>query len=41
MEKKEMEWIIDDTPLDFSDLEKYTDEEIEQMFQELFGEYVE
>lgn len=36
MGKKEMEWIIDDSPIDFSQYD-YTDEEWEKLYQERFG----
>ena len=35
MENKE--YLVDDTPVDIS---RYTDAEIEEMFQERFGEYL-
>lgn len=35
--KQKVEYLVDDTPVDLS---KYTDEEIEKIFQERFGEYI-
>lgn len=39
-EYEEDELFIDDRPRDLSYLSKYTDEEIEKMFQERFGEFL-
>ena len=33
-------FFIDDMPIDESILDGYTDEEIDKLFQELFGEYI-
>ncbi len=41
MKKNEIEYLVDDTPIDLSAYDKYTDEEIEKMYQERFGEYLE
>ena len=33
-------FFIDDMPIEESILDGYTDEEIDKLFQELFGEYI-
>ena len=41
MKKNEIEYIVDDTPIDLSAYDKYTDEEIERLYQERFGDKAE
>ena len=38
MEKNEIEYLVDDTPIDFSSYDKYTVEEIERLYAECFGD---
>lgn len=38
MEKNNIEYLVDDVPRDLSYLDKYTEEEIEAMYQKLFGD---
>jgi hypothetical protein len=41
MKKNDKEYLVDDTPIDLSKYDQYTDEELEKMYQERFGEYLE
>ena len=41
MNKDNIEYLVDDTPIDASMYDNYTDEELEKLYQERFGEYLE
>ena len=38
MSTNKTEYLVDDTPVDLSVYDKYTDEELERLYQERFGE---
>ena len=40
MKQHNVDYLVDDTPIDLSKYDDYTDEEIERLYQERFGEYV-